>query len=82
MVPADKTKMSSTRALLWVYFMWFCFIVVSLFIYLSRVFEFDVIDFFFLQTRFAEVYWYNNKIIIKKPYWSCKKVFYVAFKKD
>ena len=51
MVPADKTTMSSTGSLL------------RVFIFLSRIVEFDVNDiyiFLYMRTRFAEIYWYNK----------------------
>ena len=56
MAPADKTKMSSTRSSLRVFI--YCF-------FLSRIVEFDannmyIYIFFYIRTRFAEIYWYNN----------------------
>ena len=51
MVPADKTTMSSSGPLL----PSFCFFKSSV--------KFDVNDifiYFYIRTRFAEIYWYNN----------------------
>ena len=61
MVPADKTKISSTGSLQWVFiccFKSYCWVWYQRYIYIYMYVCMYVC--MYIRTRFAEIYWYNN----------------------